>query len=165
MAWAVYLRQSTVEEKVPSEQLFISVYLFAFFKRGGGGAVWGEMTRRHWNINLEEMMEARVHFGHGTRKWNPKMAPYISAKRKGIHITNLTRTARFLSEACDLVFDAASRGKQFLIVGTKNKEADSVAWAAIREEISVPVSLFLVFPFNVVSCHYQITLLSWEPPQ
>ncbi|XP_049387500.1 uncharacterized protein LOC125851801 [Solanum stenotomum] len=77
-------------------------------------------------------MEAGVHFGHGTRKWNPKMAPYISAKRKGIHITNLTRTAHFLSEACDLVFDAASRGKQFLIVGTKNKAADSVEWAAIR---------------------------------
>ncbi|CAK9187557.1 unnamed protein product, partial [Ilex paraguariensis] len=90
------------------------------------------MTRRYWNINLEEMMEAGVHFGHGTRKWNPKMAPYISAKRKGIHITNLTRTARFLSEACDLVFDAASMGKKFLIVGTKNKAADSVAWAAIR---------------------------------
>ncbi|XP_027155942.1 uncharacterized protein LOC113756459 [Coffea eugenioides] len=90
------------------------------------------MTRRYWNINLEEMMEAGVHFGHGTRKWNPKMEPYISAKRKGIHITNLTRTARFLSEACDLVFDAGSRGKQFLIVGTKNKAADSVAWAAIR---------------------------------
>ena len=122
--------QSTVEEKVPSEQLFISVYLFAFFQKGE--AVWREMTKRYWNINLEEMMEAGVHFGHGTRKWNPKMAPYISAKRKGIHITNLTRTARFLSEACDLVFDAASSGKQFLIVGTKNKEADSVAWAAIR---------------------------------
>ncbi|BBN68782.1 hypothetical protein Prudu_574S000100, partial [Prunus dulcis] len=73
-----------------------------------------------------------VHFGHGTRKWNPRMAPYISAKRKGIHIINLTRTARFLSEACDLVFDAASRGKQFLIVGTKNKAADSVARAAIK---------------------------------
>ncbi|KAA8544261.1 hypothetical protein F0562_022273 [Nyssa sinensis] len=90
------------------------------------------MTRRYWNINLEEMMEAGVHFGHGTRKWNPRMAPYISAKRKGIHITNLTRTARFLSEACDLVFDAASRGKQFLIVGTKAKAADSVARAALR---------------------------------
>nr|AWI73049.1 ribosomal protein S2 [Lepiniopsis trilocularis] len=92
------------------------------------------MTRRYWNINLKEMMKAGVHFGHDTRKWNPKMGPYISAKRKGIHITNLTRTARFLSEACDLVFDAASRGKQFLIVGTnkKNKAADSVAWAAIR---------------------------------
>ncbi|KAF9598164.1 hypothetical protein IFM89_025781 [Coptis chinensis] len=38
------------------------------------------MTRRYWNINLEEMMEAGVHFGHGTRKWNPRMAPYISAK-------------------------------------------------------------------------------------
>ncbi|KAF5941622.1 hypothetical protein HYC85_019264 [Camellia sinensis] len=42
------------------------------------------MTRRYWNINLEEMMEAGVHFGHGTRKWNPRMAPYISAKRKGL---------------------------------------------------------------------------------
>ncbi|MQM08573.1 hypothetical protein Taro_041430 [Colocasia esculenta] len=90
------------------------------------------MARRYWNINLEEMMEAGVHFGHGTRKWNPRMAPFVSAKRKGIHITNLTRTARFLSEACDLVFDAASRGKHFLIVGTKNKAADSVASAAIK---------------------------------
>ncbi|PHU07477.1 Photosystem II protein D1 [Capsicum chinense] len=44
------------------------------------------MTRRYWNINLEEMMEAGVHFGHGTRKWNPKMAPYISAKRKATSI-------------------------------------------------------------------------------
>ena len=94
--------------------------------------MWEEMTRRYWNINLEEMMEARVHFGHGTRKWNPRMAPYIYAKWKGIHIINLTRTARFLLEACDLVFDAASRGKQFLIVGTKKKAADSVARAAIR---------------------------------
>nr|UDZ61379.1 ribosomal protein S2 [Echinodorus berteroi] len=90
------------------------------------------MTRRYWNINLEEMMEAGVYFGHGIRKWNPRMASYISAKRKGIHITNLTRTARFLSEACDLVFDAASRGKHFLIVGTKKKAADLVASAARR---------------------------------
>lgn len=90
------------------------------------------MTRRYWNINLEEMMEARVFLGHGTKKWNPKMAPYISAKRKGIHITNLTRTARFLSEACDLVFYAASRGKNFLIVGTKKRVANLVASAAIR---------------------------------
>ncbi|MFX5244987.1 ribosomal protein S2, partial [Acinetobacter baumannii] len=59
--------------------------------------MWGEMTRRYWNMNFEEMMKAGVHFGHGTRKWNPRMAPYISSKRKGIHITNLTRTARFLS--------------------------------------------------------------------
>nr|WRV02040.1 ribosomal protein S2 [Oxytropis ochrocephala] len=90
------------------------------------------MTKRYWNITLEEMMEARVHFGHATRKWNPRMAPYISKKYKGIHIINLTQTARFLSEACDLVFDAASRGKQFLIVGTKKQAAELVKRAAIR---------------------------------
>nr|QRF93555.1 ribosomal protein S2 [Acer amplum subsp. catalpifolium]WJO88196.1 ribosomal protein S2 [Acer amplum subsp. catalpifolium] len=59
------------------------------------------------------MMEAGIPFCHGTRKWNPRMSPYISAKHKGIHITNLTRTARFLSEACykaaDLVARAAIR--------------------------------------------------------
>nr|YP_009450079.1 ribosomal protein S2 [Burmannia championii]ANK36276.1 ribosomal protein S2 [Burmannia championii] len=90
------------------------------------------MTRRYWDINLTGMMEAGVHFGHAVSKWNPRMDPYIYAKRKGIHIINLTKTARFLSEACDLVFDAASRGKKFLIVGTKNKTADLVASAAIR---------------------------------
>nr|QYB23368.1 ribosomal protein S2 [Hedysarum polybotrys var. alaschanicum] len=90
------------------------------------------MTKRDWNITLEEMMEAGVHLGHDTGKWNPRMAPYISTKRKGIHIINLTQTARFLSEVCDLVFDAASREKQFLIVGTKKKAADSVTRAAIR---------------------------------
>jgi small subunit ribosomal protein S2 len=88
------------------------------------------MTRRYWNSYLEEMMEAGVHFGHGNSKWNPRMALYISSKHKRIHITNLIRTARFLSEACDLVFYAASRGKQLLIVSTKNKAADLVARAA-----------------------------------
>ena len=106
--------------------------LFFFFEKKKREEVWGEMTRRYWNINLEEMMDAGVHFGHGIKKWNPKMAPYISAKRKGTHITNLARTARFLSETCDLVFDAASQGKSFLIVGTKKRAADLVASAAIR---------------------------------
>ncbi|KAE9610969.1 30S ribosomal protein S2 [Lupinus albus] len=55
------------------------------------------MIKRYWNITLEEMMEAGVHFHHGTRKWNPRMAPYISPKRKGINITNINRIARFLS--------------------------------------------------------------------
>ncbi|CAK8575623.1 unnamed protein product [Lathyrus sativus] len=81
---------------------------------------------------MHQMLKAGVHFGHETRKWNPRMAPFISAKRKGNHITNLTKTARFLSEACDLAFDAASKGKQFLIVGTKRKVAYSVRRAAIR---------------------------------
>nr|YP_010164707.1 ribosomal protein S2 [Semiaquilegia guangxiensis]QRN71379.1 ribosomal protein S2 [Semiaquilegia guangxiensis] len=126
MAWTVY-HHSISGRKVPSEQFFISGYLVLKKEEVGG-----EMTRRYWNIHLEEMMEAGVHFGHGTKKWNPRMAPYISAKRKGIHITNLTRTARFLSEACDLVFEAARRKKQFLIVGTKKKAADATKSAAIR---------------------------------
>ena len=90
------------------------------------------MTRRYWNINLEEMMEARVHLGHRIKKCNPKMAPYICGNRKGMHITNLALTARFLSEACDLVFDATRRRKEILIVGTKKRVADSVVRAAIR---------------------------------
>ena len=73
-------------------------------------------------VSMSYLLEAGVHFGHGIKKWNPKMAPYISAKRKGTHIINLARTARFLSEGCDLVFDAASQGKSFLIVGTKKEQ-------------------------------------------
>nr|YP_010265837.1 ribosomal protein S2 [Botrychium ternatum]UHY94406.1 ribosomal protein S2 [Botrychium ternatum] len=90
------------------------------------------MRQRNWNIDLEEMMEAGVHFGHQAQKWNPKMAPYIFTERKGIHILNLTQTARFLSEACDLVSDAANEGKQFLTVGTKYQAADLIASAATR---------------------------------
>ncbi|KAL5544659.1 hypothetical protein UlMin_008443 [Ulmus minor] len=63
------------------------------------------------------MMEAGVRFGQGTRKWNPRIAPYISAK-----------------QACDLVFDATSRVKQFLIVDTKNKAIDSIVRAAIEAQ-------------------------------
>lgn len=133
MVWIVYQRSILGRRFRRNVYLFQATSFLFFLKKGNNKReVWGKMTRKYWNIDLEEMMEAGVHFGHGTRKWNPRMAPYISAKRKGIHITNLTRTARFLSEACDLVFDAASRGKHFLIVGTKNKAADSVASAARR---------------------------------
>lgn len=62
---------------------------------------------------------------------------YISAKRKGIHITKLTITIHFLSKACDLVFDATSMGKSFLIIGTKNKVVDSVASTTIKGSMSL----------------------------
>nr|WGO60112.1 ribosomal protein S2 [Aneura pinguis]WGO60198.1 ribosomal protein S2 [Aneura pinguis] len=90
------------------------------------------MKQKSWDIHLEEMMEAGIHFGHQARKWNPKMAPFIFTERKSIHIINLTQTARFLSEACDLAANAASRGKQFLIVGTKHQAADLVVSSASR---------------------------------
>jgi small subunit ribosomal protein S2 len=90
------------------------------------------MKQKSWDIHLEEMMEARVHFGHQARKWNPKMTSYIFTKHKGIHILNLTQTARFLSYACDFLANAANGGKQFLIVGTKYQTTDLVASAATR---------------------------------
>jgi small subunit ribosomal protein S2 len=55
------------------------------------------MKQKSWDIHLEKMMEAGVHFGHQARKWNPKMTSYIFTERKGIHILNLTQTIRFLS--------------------------------------------------------------------
>nr|YP_009473848.1 ribosomal protein S2 [Gastrodia elata]AVK39816.1 ribosomal protein S2 [Gastrodia elata] len=85
------------------------------------------MTKRYWNISLKEMLDAGILFGHGTNKWNPKMAPYIITKINNIHIINLTITARSLSESCYLVFDAARKGKEFLIVGTKNKTSFLIA--------------------------------------
>nr|YP_007890232.1 ribosomal protein S2 [Cephalotaxus oliveri]AFZ65597.1 ribosomal protein S2 [Cephalotaxus oliveri]QPO90183.1 ribosomal protein S2 [Cephalotaxus oliveri]UPV71008.1 ribosomal protein S2 [Cephalotaxus oliveri]UPV71090.1 ribosomal protein S2 [Cephalotaxus oliveri]UPV71172.1 ribosomal protein S2 [Cephalotaxus oliveri] len=90
-----------------------------------------KMTKRNWNINLKEMIGVGVHLGHQTRKWNPKMAPYIFKDRKNIHIINLIQTARFLSEACDFVFDGARRGKQFMIVGTKHQAAYATKLAAL----------------------------------
>nr|QGU93281.1 ribosomal protein S2 [Selaginella stauntoniana] len=92
------------------------------------------MGTKHWNIRLEDMTEAGVHFGHQARQWNPKMAPYILTERKGIHITDLTQTARSSSEARDLVAGAAARGKQFLIVGTRYQAADVIRSAAIRAQ-------------------------------
>lgn len=90
------------------------------------------MQQKNWNIDLEGMMGAGVHFGHQTQKWNPRMSPYIFTERRGVHILDLTQTARLLSEACDLVFDAAAEGKEFLMVGTKYQVADLVASAATR---------------------------------
>nr|YP_009033742.1 ribosomal protein S2 [Roya anglica]AHZ11125.1 ribosomal protein S2 [Roya anglica] len=90
------------------------------------------MKETQWNISLEEMMEAGVHFGHQARKWNPKMGPYIFAERRGIHIIHLAQTARLLSEACDFVANASQKKKQFLLVGTKYQAADLIAAAAKR---------------------------------
>nr|AHZ58051.1 ribosomal protein S2 [Tmesipteris elongata] len=90
------------------------------------------MQQTNWNIELIEMLKAGVHFGHQTRKWNPKMAPHIFMERKGVHILNLIQTARFISEACDLVYNAASEGKQFLLVGTKPRIAHLISSAAIK---------------------------------
>lgn len=81
---------------------------------------------------LEELMEAGVHFGHKTNRWNPKMKPYIWGKRNGIYIIDLTQTTQLLENAYSAVKDAAARGKKIVFVGTKKQAVDIVAEEAVR---------------------------------
>ncbi|MEO1131247.1 MAG: 30S ribosomal protein S2 [Cyanobacteria bacterium J06639_1] len=83
-------------------------------------------------ISLAELLEAGVHFGHQTRRWNPKMRPYIFTERNGIHIIDLVQTAQRMEEAYAYVRDASSSGKKFLFVGTKRQAAAIVAQEAAR---------------------------------
>ncbi len=80
-------------------------------------------------VTLKELLEAGVHFGHQTRRWNPKMKPYIFGKRNAIYIIDLQKTVALFREAADFVHDLGARGKQLLFVGTKRQ-----AQAAIAEE-------------------------------
>nr|AII78946.1 ribosomal protein S2 [Epipogium roseum]AIS35799.1 ribosomal protein S2 [Epipogium roseum] len=84
------------------------------------------MIKRYWNIYLNNLIKSGIFFGHIINKCNKKMHPFIYAKHKGIHIINITLTIRFLTEACNLVFDAASNGNTFLFVGTSTRSSDLV---------------------------------------
>nr|AOV84703.1 ribosomal protein S2 [Actinostachys pennula] len=88
------------------------------------------MRQKIWDIDPEGMMRSGVHFGHQTHKWNPKMSPYIFTERRGVHIIDLTQTARILCEACNFVFDAAAEGKESSLVGTGYQVSDLIALAA-----------------------------------
>ena len=83
-------------------------------------------------VSMKQLLEAGVHFGHQTRRWNPKMAPYIFTERNGIYIIDLQKTVRKLEEAYAFVRDLAAEGKSVLFVGTKKQAADSVKEEAIR---------------------------------
>ena len=80
-------------------------------------------------VSMKSLLEAGVHFGHQTRRWNPKMAPYIYTERNGIYIVDLQKTVRKLEEAYNFVRDLSADGKSLLFVGTKKQAQD-----AIREE-------------------------------
>lgn len=77
------------------------------------------------SVNMREMLEAGVHFGHQVRKWNPKMRPYIYGKKNGIYIINLQTSIELFKTALDFVTEVVSGGKEALIVGTK-KQAQSI---------------------------------------
>ena len=83
-------------------------------------------------VSMKQLLEAGVHFGHQTRRWNPKMAQYIFTERNGIYIIDLQKTVKKLEEAYLFVRDAAADGSDVLFVGTKKQAQDSGKEEAIR---------------------------------
>ena len=83
-------------------------------------------------ISMKQLLEAGVHFGHQTRRWNPKMAPYIFTERNGIYIIDLQKTVRKIDEAYMFIRDLALEGKTVLFVGTKKQAQESVEQEAKR---------------------------------
>jgi small subunit ribosomal protein S2 len=84
------------------------------------------------NITMKELLEAGVHFGHQTKRWNPKMKEYIFGERNGIYIIDLQKTLKMFKEASKFVQDLASEGKTVLFVGTKRQAQDAIAEEAKR---------------------------------
>ena len=82
------------------------------------------------NVSMKELLEAGVHFGHQTRRWNPKMAPYIFGERNGIHIIDLRQTMHEIDRACDFVRGLAAGGGTVLFVGTKRQVQSAIEQAA-----------------------------------
>ncbi len=81
------------------------------------------------SVSIKELLEAGVHFGHQTKKWNPKVKPYIFGQRNGIYIIDLQKTLRLFKDACEFVASMGEQGKPILFVGTKRQ-----AQEAVREE-------------------------------
>ncbi|MGN0271008.1 MAG: 30S ribosomal protein S2 [Candidatus Weimeria sp.] len=83
-------------------------------------------------ISMKQLLEAGVHFGHQTRRWDPKMAPYIYTERNGIHIIDLQKTVGMVDEAYKAIFDIVAQGGTILFVGTKKQASETIAEEATR---------------------------------
>lgn len=83
-------------------------------------------------VTMKQLLEAGVHFGHQTRRWNPKMKPYIFGARNGIYIIDLQKTVRLFKVAYEFVIDTVAQGDKILFVGTKKQARDSIAEEAGR---------------------------------
>ena len=83
-------------------------------------------------VQMKTLLEAGVHFGHQTRRWDPRMKPFIFTERNGIHIIDLQQTVKRLDEAMSFARDLAANGKTILFVGTKKQAQDSIAEEATR---------------------------------
>ena len=83
-------------------------------------------------ISMKQLLEAGVHFGHQTRRWNPKMAPYIFTERNGIYIIDLQKTVKKIEEAYNFLRSVATDGKSILFVGTKKQAQEAMKEEALR---------------------------------
>ena len=83
-------------------------------------------------VSMKQLLEAGVHFGHQTRRWNPKMAEYIFTERNGIYIIDLQKTVKKLDEAYNFIKEISTEGKSVLFVGTKKQAQESVKEEALR---------------------------------
>ena len=83
-------------------------------------------------ISMKQLLEAGVHFGHQTRRWNPKMAPYIFAERNGIYIIDLQKTVKKVVEAYDFIREVAEAGKPILFVGSKKQAQETIKEEDLR---------------------------------
>jgi len=84
------------------------------------------------SVSMRQLLEAGVHFGHQTRRWNPKMRPFIFAERNGIHIIDLAQTVKHLEESLEFVRETVARGEYVLFVGTKKQAQEPIAQEATR---------------------------------
>src|SRR3569833_1604804 len=92
----------------------------------------GTLSKMPAPVQMKTLLEAGVHFGHQTRRWDPRMRPIIFTERNGIHIIDLQHTVRRLDEAMNFVRQQASDGKTILFVGTKKQAQDTIAEEATR---------------------------------
>ena len=86
-------------------------------------------------VSMRQLLEAGVHFGHQTRRWNPKMRPFIFAERNGIHIIDLAQTVKRLDSALEFASDTVAQGDAILFVGTKKQAQEPIAEEAMRAEM------------------------------
>ena len=112
------------------------------------------------SVSMRQMLEAGVHFGHQTRFWNPKMAPFIFGERNKIHIINLEKTQPLYAKAAAFIKGVASEGGKVLFVGTKRSARDASFWTASRAERLVPTNSTLppsaaTLLMNAAACAYR----------
>ncbi len=85
-------------------------------------------------ISMKQMLEAGVHFGHQTKRWNPKMKPYIFGARNGIYIVDLQKTVRYFKSAYEFIQETVAKGEKVLFVGTKKQAQDAIKEEALRAD-------------------------------